>query len=190
MATYTATGEIQNHNNSKFYIEVLDSDQYWIDDRIDDLLGSSWTDDSGKFSVTFDDSLFKENWLEGKPELFLIIRNSIGKKVHKTSVQSPSGPDDVENLTFRITIPEKNYFTENPYDSVNARRIAAFARIGDSINVTDNIVNSSQLLLQSLNAWLLYSNETIWNKIGYDGPQVERYPWRNPHTHRLKWNDA
>ena len=190
MASYTVTGEIQNHNQLKFYIEVLDSDQHWIDDRIDDLLGSSWTDDSGKFSITFDDSLFRENLFEGKPELFLIIRDSTGKTIHKTSVKSPSNPNDTENLTFIITIPAKDYFTDSPYDSVIARRMAAFARIGDSINLTDNIANSSGLLLQSLNAWLIYSNETTWNKIGYDGPQVERYPWRNPHTHRLKWNDA
>lgn len=189
MSIYTVTGEIQNHNQSKFYVEVLDDDQSWIDDRIDDLLGSSWTDESGKFSVTFDDSLFRENWFEGKPELFLVVRNSAGKTVHKTPVKSPSNPDDVENLTFKITIPEKDYFVESPYDSVNAKRMAAFTRIGDSVNLTDNVANSSQLLFQSLNAWLLYTNEPKWNLIGYDGPQVERYPWRNPHTHRLQWND-
>ena len=142
-------------------------------------------------AITFDDSLFRENWLEGKPELFLIIRDDCWKnnstrhlqKVHLVLMI-------LKILLLKSQFQKKIILLMSPYDSVNARRIAAFGQIGDSINVTDNIVNSSQLLLQSLNAWLLYSNETIWNKIGYDGPQVERYPWRNPHTHRLKWNDA
>ena len=189
VASYTVRDEIQNHNQSKFYIEVLDDDQHWIDDRIDDLLGSSWTDDSGKFEITFDDELFKENWLEGKPELFVIVRDSSGKILHKTKPQNPSDPDDSENLSFQITISEKDYYTASPYDSVNTRRMAAFTRIGDSLNLTDDITNSSQLLLQSLNAWLLYTNEPKWHLIGYDGPQVDRYPWRNPQTHRLSWND-
>ncbi|MGI9565681.1 MAG: hypothetical protein ACR2LL_01545 [Nitrosopumilus sp.] len=188
MASYTVKGHIQNYNQSKFYIEVLDDDQHWFDDRIDDLLGSSWTDDSGQFEIIFDDTLFKDNWFEGRPELFLIVRDASGKILHKTSPKKPSNPDDTENLNFEITIPEQDYFAENSYDSVNARRMAAFTQIGDSIDLADNIGNSSQLLIQSLNAWLLYTNEAKWNLIGYDGPQVERYPWRNPHTHKLKWN--
>ena len=70
MASYTVKGEIQNHNQSKFYVEVLDDDQHWFDDRVDDLLGSSWTDDSGRFEVTFDDDLFKESWFEGMKNFF------------------------------------------------------------------------------------------------------------------------
>ena len=55
MARYTVKGQIQNANNSKFYVEILDNDQHWFDDRINDLLGSSWTDDIGKFEVIFTD---------------------------------------------------------------------------------------------------------------------------------------
>lgn len=189
VSSYTVRGEIQNYNNSKFYIEVLDDDQHWFDDRIDDLLGSSWTDDSGRFEVTFDDDLFRESWFEGRPELFVIVRDSVGKIVHKTKRQNPSGPDDSENLSFHITIPEKNHHAASPYDSVNTRRMAAFAGIGDALDLTDDIANPSQLLLQSLNAWLLYTNESKWRLIGYDGPQVDRYPWRSPPTHRLSWRD-
>ena len=43
--------------------------------------------------------------------------------------------------------------------------------------------------MQSLNAWLLYTNNTTWDIIEYDGPQVERYPWRNPCPHKLAWDD-
>ena len=114
VSKYIVKGQILNHNQIKLYVEVLDDDQHWFDDRIDDLLGSSWTDDSGKFEVVFDDELFKENWFEGKPELFIIVRDQSGKTLHKTNPKSPSGPDDFKNLNFEITIPENDYFIDSP----------------------------------------------------------------------------
>jgi len=190
VAEYTVKGQIQNVNNSKFYVEILDSDQHWFDDRINDLLGSSWTDDSGKFEVTFMDEAYRDNWLEGKPELFAIVRNELGVICHTTKTKSPSNPNDAANLTFDITIQKENsFFDDSPYDAANIKRIAAFARVGDSIDLTDNVRNSFRLLIQTINAWLLYTNENKWNLIKYDGPQVERYPWRNQHTHKLKWNN-
>ena len=188
VATYAVKGKVQD--GSKLYVELLDNDQHWFDDRIDDLLGSAWTDNSGFFEISFDDSLYKDNWFEGKPELFLVIRDNLGKIIHKTGIQSPSSPDDTENITFDIAIPDNRSLADNnPYDSANTSRIAAFARIGDTIDFTENIPNSTRLLMQTLNAWLLYTNETKWNLIGYDGPQVERYPWRHTHSHKLKWNN-
>jgi len=190
VAEYTVKGQIQNVNNSKFYVEILDSDQHWFDDRINDLLGSSWTDDSGKFEVTFMDDAYRDNWLEGKPELFVIVRNELGVICHTTKTKSPSNPNDAANLTFDITIQKENSFDDNPYDAANIKRIAAFARVGDSIDLTDNVRNSFRLLTQTINAWLLYTNESKWDLIKYDGPQVKRYPWRNQHTHKLKWNNG
>ena len=189
VASYTVKGQIQNINNSKFYVEILDNDQHWFDDRIDDLLGSSWTDDSGKFEIAFTDDLYGDNWLEGKPELFVVVRDEFGTICYTTNTKSPSSPDDVENLTFDITIQKENSFVDSPYDAANIKRMAAFTRVGDSLDLTGNIRNSFGLLTQTLNAWLLYTNEVKWNLIKYDGPQVERYPWRNPHNHKLKWND-
>ena len=190
MTNYTVNGHVKNSLQSKFYVELLDDDNRWFEDRNDDLLGSSWTDDSGKFEITFDDNLYKDNWFEGKPELFVIVRDESGKVLYKTNTKSPSNPSDIENLTFDITISKESSLIDSPYDATNAKRIAAFARIGDSIDLTDNVVGSSRLLMQTLNAWLLYTNEIKWNLVGYDGPQVERYPWRSPHTHKLKWNDS
>ena len=189
MASYTVKGHILNSNNLKFYVELMDDDQHWFDDRINDLLGSSWTDDSGKFYISFTDDLFRESWLEGKPELFIVVRDESGKVLHTTKTKSPSNPDDAENLSFEITIKKENSFVDSPYDAANAKRIASFARIADSIDPADNLQNSLGLMTQTLNAWLLYSNEDMWNLIQYDGPQTERYPWRSDHVHRLEWND-
>ena len=188
VAGYVVKGKI--HNGSELYIELLDNDQHWFDDRVDDLLGSSWTDNAGNFEISFDDSLYKDNWFEGKPELFLIIRDKSGKVLYKSNIQSPSSSNDTQNLTFEITIPTEKPRIESPYDASNASRVAAFARIGDTIDLTGDMANSSRLLIQTLNAWLLYTNEAKWNLIGYDGPQVERYPWRSSHTHKLKWSNT
>ena len=189
MTTYTVKGQILNFNNSKSYVELLDDDQHWFDDRINDLLGSSWTDNFGKFEISFTDDLFRESWLEGKPELFVVVRDESGKILYTTKTKSPSSPDDAENLSFDITIKKESSFVDSPYDAANAKRTAAFTRIADSIDPADNLQNSLGLLIQTLNAWLLYSNEDVWNLIKYDGPQTERYPWRSNHTHKLKWND-
>ncbi len=189
MVSYTVQGQIQNFNDSKFYVEVLDNDQHWFDDRIDDLLGSSWTNNLGKFEIVFTDDLYRDTWLEGKPELFIVVRNNFGTICYTTNTKSPSDPNDTENLTFNITIEKEKHFVDSPYDGANTKRIATFTRIGDSIDLTDNVRNSFNLLTQTLNAWLLYTNEVKWNLIQYDGPQVERYPWRNNHTHKLQWND-
>ena len=189
MATYTVKGRISNFNDSKFYVELLDDDQHWFDDRINDLLGSSWTDELGKFEISFTDDLFRESWLEGKPELFVVVRNDSGKILYTTKTKSPSGPDDEENLSFDIIVKKEISFADSPYDAANAKRTVAFARIADSIDPADNLQNSLGLMTQTLNAWLLYSNEDVWNLIQYDGPQTERYPWRGNHAHTLKWND-
>ena len=176
-------------NDSKFYVELLDDDQHWFDDRINDLLGSSWTDGLGKFEISFADDLFLESWLEGKPELFVVVRNDSGKILYTSKTKSPSGPDDGENLFFDVVIKKESSFVDSPYDAANAKRIAAFARIADSIDPADNLQNSLGLIIQTLNAWLLYSNENVWDLIRYDGPQTERYPWRSNHAHTLKWDD-
>jgi hypothetical protein len=101
VTSYTVKGCIQNIQQSKFYVELLDNDQQWFDDRVDDLLGSSWTDESGKFQIIFEGDLYRDNWFEGKPELFLIIRDGSGKIVHKTNTKSPSNPNDSKEKFYR-----------------------------------------------------------------------------------------
>ena len=70
MAEYIIKGKIQDHDESKLYVEILDNDQNWFDDRVDDLLGSSWTDDSGKFEIKFDDHFTKIVGLKASQNCF------------------------------------------------------------------------------------------------------------------------
>ncbi len=71
MTLYTVKGSVDN-TQEKFYVELVDDDQKWFEDKVDDLLGSSWTD-NGNFEISFDDSFFNKGELEFRPELFIIV---------------------------------------------------------------------------------------------------------------------
>ncbi len=187
MTLYVVKGNVDD-TEEKFYVELLDHDQKWFEDKVDDLLGSSWTD-NGHFEISFDDSLFNKGELEFRPELFIIIRNKNGKIVHVSEKKNPADALDVQNLQFPNLLtksdPDMNF---NPYSSTNARCISAFGRMGESVDLSiEDIGNTSAILLQSLNAWILYNDEAIQNSIGYDGPQVPKHPRKEPHDHVLSW---
>jgi len=79
----------------------------------------------------------------------------------------------------------------DPYLHNNQRVIASFQRLGDTSEFQLNDISRLlRLLITSVNAWSLYTTEHMWNVIGYDGPQVPKYPWREQgHSHKLSWND-
>ena len=91
---------------------------------------------------------------------------------------------DTQTLTFNIILdslekPPAQPLPPDPYVSNNERVIAAFGRLGDvSEFQLEDIIRIFRLLNSSINAWSLYTTEYMWNAIGYDGPQVPRYPWR------------
>ena len=198
MTTYVVQGIIKDSKNKPvrhLKIQAMDSDKEWYEDRNDDLLGSIWSNDDGTFRITFDAQRFNDGgWLEGKPDIYLVIRNSEGRVVHTTEVRRGVDVSDSEKLRFDIMIdsPDKDTSKSNvpnPYASNNQRVISAFVRLGDvSQFQAEDTVRILRLLTSSVNAWSLYTGEYVWNKIGYDGPQVPRYPWREPgHLHRLAW---
>jgi hypothetical protein len=124
----------------------------------------------------------------------LIVRNSQGQIVHTTEIRRGVDVSDIENLTFSITIdslekrPAKP-LPPDPYATNNERVIAAFGRLGDvSQFQPEDTIRILRLLTSSINGWSLYTREYMWSKIGYDGPQVPRYPWREQgHSHKLSW---
>ncbi len=103
-------------------------------------------------------------------------------------------PSDTQALTFNITLdslekPSAQSLPPDPYASNNERVIAAFGRLGDvSEFQLEDMLRIFRLLNSSINAWSLYTTDYMWNAIGYDGPQVPKYPWREPsHGHGLSW---
>jgi len=83
----------------------------------------------------------------------------------------------------QINLPSTNIYWNNQ------RILSAFSSIGDTITLNNSeFQRNFNLLISSINAWLIYTNDVNWKKIAYDGPQVPRYPWQEPnHSHKLSW---
>jgi hypothetical protein len=197
MSTYTIKGVVKDPKNKPIenvMVQAMDSDQIWYEDHSDDLIDSKWVNKDGTFEFSFDKERFKDNILERNLDLYLIIRNSFGQIIHQTEIRKVNSLDN-KNLYFDIilnsTEKETTQIPSDPYLSNNERVIAAFQRLGDvSEFQLNDILRIFRLLITSINAWSLYTSEHMWNVIGYDGPQVPRYPWREQgHSHKLSWEE-
>ena len=192
---YIIKGSIKDSNGNAIKnvkIQATDSDQEWFEDRNDDIIGSVWVNDDGTFEIPFDREQFEDGWLEGNPDIYLIIRNSSGENIYTTEIRRGVKPSDIKNLAFNITLDSLEKKIEpsiDPYSQNNDRVIAAFRGLGEStdLNVSD-AARIFKLLTSAINAWSLYTREDMWKIIHYDGPQVPRYPWKEQHLpHKLKW---
>ncbi len=183
-------------------IQAMDSDQEVFQDHNDDVIAIAPVNDSdGTFEITFDSRPFRDGWLEGHPDLYLMVRNALdGQVVYKTEIRK-GVKQDSSDLVFDITINsieeqyggnqinKNNSTLYDPFQGNNDRVIAAFTSLGDVVQlVPGDIARNFALLISSINAWALYTREDMWRRIGYDGPQVPRYPWRDSgHSHNLSW---
>ena len=204
MTIYSIKGTIINlgthHNNLK--IQAMDSDKQFFEDHNDDLLASTWTKSDGSFEITFDDLTFSDNWLEKSPEIYILIRNENGQIIHKTDILKIENIDkNKDQIEIPITINLDsldnkiglllNTSSNDIYANNSQRILSAFSSLGDVITLNNsNAARNFQLLSSSINAWLIYTNELSWKRIGYDGPQVPRYPFKSPgHSHKLTWEE-
>ena len=185
-----ASGKAINNLN----LQAMDSDQEWLEDHNDDLLGSSKTGTDGSFEMTFDDSTFTDSWVEQKPEIYMIVRNENGQIVHRTErvkIESYDKTNGTISIPINITLDSIEKMSDQTSTDLywnNERILSAFSSVGDTITLNNSdFQRNFGLLISSINAWLIYTNEVIWKKIGYDGPQVPRYPLRSQHTHKLSW---
>ena len=181
--------DINGHPLKNLMVQAMDSDQEWFDDRSDDILGSTWTKNDGSFEISFSEEQYKENFLERNPDVFLIVRNSLGETIYVSEIRRGVKKEDVKNLTFDIVLDsaeKKIEYSNDPYVQNNQRVIAAFQGIGESVDLTNNdTARILTLLLRTMNDWQLYAQDI--SRLGFDGPQVPRYPWMESHTHKLKW---
>lgn len=170
-------------------IQAMDSDQEWFDDRSDDMLGSTWVKIDGSFEISFSEERYKENLIERNPDLFLIVRNSLGETIYVSEVRRGVKKEDVKDLTFDIvldSVEKKVEYSNDPYSQNNQRVISSFEGIGESVDLTNNdVARILPLLLRTINDWQLYAQDI--SRLGFDGPQVPRYPWKENHNHKLKW---
>ena len=198
MTKYLIKGKIIDTNGKPLvdlHLQAMDSDQQFFEDHNDDLLGSSKSISDGSFEIPIDDAAFRDSWLEKNPEIYLIIRNEYGQIVHRTETINANfneNEDGTITIPADITIDLKQQTTNLPSTDVywsNQRILSAFSSVGDTITLNNSeFQRNFNLLISSINAWLIYTNDAIWKKIGYDGPQVPRFPSRVPnHSHKLSW---
>jgi hypothetical protein len=203
--SYTIKGSVKYPDGEPvngIKIQAMDSDQEVFQDHNDDVIAIvSVNNSDGTFEITFDSKPFRDGWLEGHPDLYLMVRNAIdGQVVYKTEIRK-GVKQNSSDLVFDITINsiEEEYVERqvnnnnstlyDPFQGNNDRVIAAFTRLGDVLQlVPGDIQRNFALLVSSINAWTLYTREDMWRRIEYDGPQVPRYPWRvEGHSHKLAW---
>ena len=197
MEGYLIKGKIFDINQSPLNdlkVQVMDSDQEWFEDLNDDLLGSGWSSSDGSFEIIFDESFYKDNILEREAKIYLIIRNKDGQVIHRTDKFQMKEEEkekrvmDVGNiyLNQEIDIESANF---DPYSNNTNRILSAFSSLGDYVSLENtNIQRNLTLLQSSVNAWLIYTSEPVWEQIKYDGPQVPRYPLKvENHSHKLSW---
>lgn len=195
MSDYVVKGRISSPTGEPvrdIYVQVVDSDQRFYEDHDDDVIATVKTKGDGSFEIPFDKKTFQDgsSWLEGNPDLYLIVRNQEGQIIHKTEIRRVQ-PNDTPSLTFDIILGslEKPVSPDpDPYDQNNNRVLAAFAAIGDNLELrTEDTLRNFALFSSSINGWTRYTHELTWKSIGYDGPQVPRYPWKQDHSHELAW---
>ena len=202
MSDYSIRGilkDTQGNPIKNIMIQAMDSDQKWYEDRNDDILGSTWSREDGTFEIPFNNEKFRDSLIENNPEVFLTIRNSFGQIIHTTESKTDvtdSSSDSQNVLFFEISLAstEKEFpeISLDPYLANNQRVISAFQKLGDvtEFQLTD-VLRILRLLNTSINAWSLYTTEYTWDKIGYDGPQVPKFPWRiQDHSHKLSWEEG
>ena len=161
-------------------------------------MGSTWTKSDRSFEITFDDLTFSDNWLEKSPEIYILIRNENGQIIHKTDILKIENIDkNKDQIEIPITINLDsldnkiglllNTSSNDIYANNSQRILSAFSSLGDVITLNNsNAARNFQLLSSSINAWLIYTNELSWKRIGYDRPQVPKYPLKLPsHSHKL-----
>jgi hypothetical protein len=173
------------------YVQAVDSDQQLYEDHDDDIIATVRAKSDGSFEIPFDKESFQDNWLEGNPDLYLVIRKESGQVIHKTEIRKGVQPGDSARLMFEVVLEslEKPVTPDpHPYDQNINRVIAAFASLGDTIELrTEDTMRNLALFSSSIDGWTHYTNELAWKSIGYDGPQVPRYSWKQNHVHKLAW---
>lgn len=180
-----------------------------------DFLGEAVTDDNGLFEIKFDKSKFTGvlELLEGTPDVFLLLKDKEGKEVLKTSIMRTK--KEIEyHIKNSHQNPEANF--KDIYAGNTQRMLAMLQEVGYSIGLENTInldmltngnipqevqnslqdfVNGHQERRDNFNHLLVIFNSLIDSyledlgigTIGYDGPQVKRYPRKEEYDMVISW---
>lgn len=214
MKTYSLNGRIIDANKKPIEdAHILAYDEDFI--KSGDFLGEATTDSAGLFKITFDESKFKKPWeiFEGQPDVVIIIEDSTGRQLLKTKTKktdkeieyhikiSDNKPDpnskDIYSDNFRrilATLNEvgANIGLENTINLNMLRNKNLQMEIRDSlqnfVNGNDDRQNNFQNLMAAVSGLVNATlEEDHIGRIGYDGPQVPRYPRRENYDQVIMW---
>ncbi len=168
---------------------AVDSDQGLFEDHNDDLLGAEWVKSDGTFQISSSLVQFKEALVEGNLDLYFIVRNSKGEIIARTEPRRGLKLDDIEPFEITLESLEKKAGPpEDPFLRNMDRTVNAFASLGDIATVNNSdFARVASLLTRSINAWVVYTRDSIMSEIGYDGPQVPLRPRDSEHKHVFGW---
>lgn len=214
MRIYSLSGRIIDVNKNPLkgaHILAYDEDSI----KSDDFLGDATTDSSGLFKITFEQSKFRKPWeiFEGKPDVVLVVQDVSGKQVLKTKVMktdkeieyhikiSENKPDlnskDIYSDNFRRILATLNEVGENIglENTINLGMLQSKnlqKEIRDSIqnfvSGHDDRQNNFQNLMAAVSGLVNSSlEENHIGRIGYDGPQVPRFPRRENYDQTIMW---
>ena len=204
-------------SKQQFPLDKLEIDAYDADPIFEpnDLLGNSATDSNGIFSIQFDKSKFDDIWdsLDGTPDVFLLIRDKESRQLIKTR-EAKTKKEIEYHVRHDPSTPEPK--APDPYSGNARRMLSMLGEVGDLISkeyrINLDLLNKGDLpdeVRKDLNEFvaghldrrynfeqfivILHSlvdslgEETRVGNIGYDGPQVPRFPKREPYDQVIIW---
>lgn len=184
---YRITGRIRDENNLPVRgctVQAFDRDP-GIYLHPDHRLGKAMTDEDGAFEITFDKKAF-EDWFEGRPEVYLVVRGQDGKVLVSTQAKE----NTTRRMDFQIKVgrTEVNALEPDLYAGNLARMISAFKVAFDLESLSGSDVRTVvEVLSRAISSWVIYRDE-LARYAGYDGIQVPPTPRRIEHYHVTRWD--
>jgi hypothetical protein len=196
----------------KLNVEAFDEDPIL---KPDDLLGESETNTKGTFAIQFDKSKFDDFWesFEGTPDVFLKIKDNQRKELIRTRTSKTRREIQYH---IRVDPIMPNPDAPDIYSGNARRMLNMLAEVGELIGVEyrinldllnngnlddevkggitefveghqDRRYNFDQLIVIFSSLIDSLAEETRVGNIGYDGPQVPRFPRRVSYHQVIIW---
>jgi hypothetical protein len=181
----------------------------------DDLLGEETTDLDGCFLILFDKSKFNDIWemLDGTPDVYLEIKDNHDKDLLKTKVIKTK-KEILYHIRLDDNTP--NPAAVDPYSGNAGRLLSMLADVGEQVGIEnrinldllnkgdhskdiqkeiENFVQSHEDRQHNFNHFMVilsslvdsFTEDLRIGGIAYDGPQVPRFPRREPYNQVIVW---
>lgn len=179
---YTITGRIIDKDGQSVFdytVQAFDKDP-GIYFHPDDRLGRCITDDEGAFKIIFTDDAF-EDWFEGNPEIYLVIRDNEGRiikttEIKKTATRSVDFQISLETSELHQPEPDFHDSASGEICSIKQPMYCSSTRLDEMFEIRDNLfpkealINSGNMDIVEGDNWLFDATTlTIWNNRYWKG---------------------